>query len=198
MWQRRCANEPKSSMLKRPHDGAATYPGTGKRAAYHSTDVQPVSPPSTPRAGDTMVALQLAKVRSGCEMTSPEAGQLLEGAKITVVDTATNESGVLRIKFEQENVRGWVSVTSGSGEAILEQSQAEESQVLNPTDLARSRQHHLQFTWKIQALNLTDPAKSRQHHLQFTWKIQALNLTDLAKSRQHHLQPHGKSRYWTI
>ena len=144
MWQRRCANEPKSSMLKRPHDGAATYPGTGKRAAYHSTDVQPVSPPSTPRAGDTMVALQLAKVRSGCEMTSPEAGQLLEGAKITVVDTATNESGVLRIKFEQENVRGWVSVTSGSGEAILEQSQAEESQVLNPTDLAKSRQHHSQ------------------------------------------------------
>ena len=49
-------------------------------------------------------------------MSSPEAGQLIAGRTITVEDTAVNDVGVLRVKFDG----GWVSLSTTAGEVILE------------------------------------------------------------------------------
>ncbi len=106
---------------KRPASGAVAGFGAQKRPMLAATPTQAqqrpaVSPVSTPSPGTKFAVLQKARVRQGCEMSSPAAGELEAGATVEVLDAAVNSNGVVRVKVEA----GWVSMATAAGEKLLE------------------------------------------------------------------------------
>ena len=114
-------SQPPHAGDKRAASGAIA--GAQKRAMFTPTQpatrsdpaVSPVSTPS-PMPGARMSVLQKARVRQGCEMSSPAAGELEAGATVEVLDTAVSSSGVVRVKVQA----GWVSLATSAGEKLLE------------------------------------------------------------------------------
>jgi hypothetical protein len=101
---------------------AVTGFGGAQKRALLATPTQaaqqrpPVSPVSTPSPGARLAVLQKARVRQGCEMSSPAAGELEAGVTVEVLDAAVNANGVVRVKVEA----GWVSMATAAGEQLLE------------------------------------------------------------------------------
>ena len=68
-------------------------------------------------SGNVYRALQKGVVREAFDKTSDKTGELAAGEEITATETRMNDDGQLRIQFDG----GWVSLTAGSGKALLEE-----------------------------------------------------------------------------
>ena len=55
-------------------------------------------------------------VRAGFAMDSEKVGTIKKGEEVLCYEERENENGVTRVRFD----RGWVSLTSTSGDVILE------------------------------------------------------------------------------
>ena len=80
--------------------------------------------PAAPAQQYRVVASGGAKVRSGFEATSEDAGVVAFGETIDVLDGRLNAGGVMRVQFEQ----GWVNTKAGDGTVLLEPVQKPASQ----------------------------------------------------------------------
>ena len=78
-------------------------------------------------------AVQAAKVRSGFEATSSDAGNLQAGQIVEELEFRVNENSITRVRFEG----GWVSERTGTGELILEPA---DSAAIAQAQQARQRQ----------------------------------------------------------
>jgi hypothetical protein len=85
--------------------------------------LRPIQGPLLPTPGTTCeVKADKAYVREGFAMDSTEAGYLVQGDVIEVVETRVNEQNQVRVAFALEDAEhlGWVSMVASSGATLLE------------------------------------------------------------------------------
>ena len=58
--------------------------------------------------------------REGFEMSTKKAGTLKKGEEIDALEEKVNDKGVTRVRFDNGNLKGWVSTNAGDGSVLLE------------------------------------------------------------------------------